>query len=352
MYLSGKTFDSAILLQNGSIGDCLMAIFLAEMLHKSQCVPQVVIVVPRNRSFLTGLITEYPYISLVEVSRRRGWVQLAGLIGPQRLVILQPTPGKIPLKVKILAWVLSRKYGSELFGFEDKGHFCKTLYSRTLDYRTDKLYSENMQHIVRALGAPVLVHTPKLTITPSFEAINECGLHQRRYVVFHLCTSIPGRSFSLKGLRKLLAYVLEKSSEMHVVLSGGTADKSWIEEIRHGVQRQERIRTAIGYSARQIAGLIESAELYVGMDTGITHLACFLHARVIAAAHPGTAANWLPFYCPTAKVLYRLKEDHQVHQDRDYLDTQRRGRLKPFGILPIDAVCESVDEWLTPHANN
>jgi ADP-heptose:LPS heptosyltransferase len=139
---------------------------------------------------------------------------------------------------------------------------------------------------------------------------------------------------------------------MHVVLSGGTADRNWIEEIQSGMQRQERIGMAIGYSAQQIAGLIKSAELYLGMDTGITHLACFLRARVIAVAHPGTAANWLPFYCPTAKVLYRLKEEHQVRQDRHYLDTQRRGRIKPFGMVPIDAVCETVDEWLISHANN
>ena len=167
-------------------------------------------------------------------------------------------------------------------------------------------------------------------------------------MVFHPGAFVRKRSFTAQAVREVITYVLDKNPEMHVVLSGSGEDRQWIEEIKNGIQDRDRIMTAIGCSAQEIAALIQSAEFYLGIDTGITHLACFLQARVIAAAHRGTATNWLPFYCPTATVLYRLEEEEGVHQDREYLDARRRGRVKPFGMVPMNAICRVLDEFLDP----
>ena len=64
-----------------------------------------------------------------------------------------------------------------------------------------------------------------------------------------------------------------------------TAEGNWIEEIRDGIREKERIVNAIGCSAQQIAAFIQSGQLFIGTDSGITHLACFLRASVIVAAH-------------------------------------------------------------------
>jgi ADP-heptose:LPS heptosyltransferase len=343
-----KKFQSAVLFQNGAIGDFLMAIFLAELLQKSGYVDHITIVVPRNLNFLKGLIGTYPYISAIEVSRRRGWAQLLKIIRQRCLVIVQPTLGEIPLRAKILGWAISRSCGSEFIGFQDKSPVCKALYSKTLVYETDQLYSENIQNIVRALGAPVPVHVPQLTLTPCLEHVKEFGLYQRRYMVFHPGAFVRKRSFTAQSVREVITYVLDKNPEMQVVLCGSGEDRQSIEKIKNGMYDRDRIMTAIGCSAQEIAALIKFADLYLGIDTGITHLACFLRARVIVAAHRGTATNWLPFYCPTATVLYRLEEEEGVHQDREYLDTRRRGRVKPFGMVPINAICGALDEILAP----
>jgi ADP-heptose:LPS heptosyltransferase len=119
-----------------------------------------------------------------------------------------------------------------------------------------------------------------------------------------------------------------------------------MEEVQSEIHMDGRIIIAAGCSLDQVGALIQSADLYLGIDNGITHLACFLRARVIVAAHSGTAVNWLPFYCPTATVLYRLEEDEEVHQSREYLHAQRRGRVKPFGAVPPEAICAALDECL------
>jgi ADP-heptose:LPS heptosyltransferase len=342
MKMLTKRFKSAILFQNGAVGDFLMSIFLAELLQKSGYVDQVTVVVPRNLNFLQGLIGAYPYISAIEVSRRGGWAQVLKMLRRRCLVIVQPTFGKIPLRVKILGWLISRSYGSEFIGFQDKSRVCKALYSKTLAYNTDQLYSETMRDIVRGLGAPVLVKIPDLKIAPSVECIKTAGLHHRPYVVFHPGAGLPKRSFTVQAAQEVIEHVLKRNSEMHVVLSGSPTEGKLIEEIKIGIQKKERIVNAIGCSAQEIAAFIRCAQFFIGTDSGITHLACFLGARVIVAAHCGTV-NWLPFYCQCATVLYRLQEEQEVHESREYLDKQRRGRVKPLGEVPAHAICASID---------
>jgi ADP-heptose:LPS heptosyltransferase len=259
------------------------------------------------------------------------------------VVVIQPTLGKIPFRIKLLGWLISRTYGSEFVGFQDRGLLCKSLYSKTLVYNTDRLYSENIHNIVRALGAPVLVQVPTLKIIPDFKLIHAFGLDQRRYMVFHPGASVLKRAFTVQAAQEVIEHVLKRNSEMHVVLSGGVAERKFIEEIKNGLRLKERIVAAIGCSAQEIAALIKSSEFYLGIDTGITHLACFLRARVIVVAHSGTANNWLPFYCSNATVIYRLEEESAVHESREYFDAKRRGRLKPLGTVPTHAICAVVD---------
>jgi hypothetical protein len=45
-------------------------------------------------------------------------------------------------------------------------------------------------------------------------------------------------------------------------------------------------------------------------------------------------------------VLYRLEEEEEVHQDKEYLDARRRGRVKPFGMVPMNAICAVLEECL------
>jgi ADP-heptose:LPS heptosyltransferase len=343
--LPANKLKTAILFQNGSIGDFLMFIFLAELLQKSGYVDHITIVVPRNVEFLTGLLGAYPYISAIEVSRHGGLGRLLKRLAQARVIVIHPTVGGVPVRWKLLGWCISRLCGAEFVGFQDKGPFCQALYSKTLVYKTDRLYTETIQDIVREFGIPILVHVPDLKIIPDCGPVQAAGLDRRPYIVFHPGASAPTRSFSVRAARQVIDHVLRRDSETHVVLSASDTEGRWIEEIRNGLQKRERIIKAVGCSAQEIAGFIQSAQVFVGTDSGITHLACFLRAPVIVAAHHGTA-NWLPFYCPTATVLYRLEEESAVHQSREYLDAKRCGRLKPFGAVPVDAVCAALDESL------
>jgi len=341
----------AVVFHNGAIGDFLMCVYLAELLRISGYVDSVIIAVPRNFDFLKGLIGAYPFISAVQVSRHGGLGQLLKVAKRVRLIVLHPTVGHIPLRLKLLGWCFSRFCGAEFVGFQDQGPLCRILYTRALTYNTNQLFIESIHEIIRTLGARIPVQPPALKIVPDFRLVREHGLSPRQYLVFHPGASAAKRSFNLRAAREVIQYVLERNPAMRLVLSGSVAERNWIEEIRNGIPGKERVVSAIGCSAQELAAFIQSTQLFIGTDSGITHLACFLRVPVIVAAHHGTA-NWLPFYCPTATVLYRLEEESAVHQSREYLDAKRRGRLKPFGAVPVDAVCAAIDESLDsqPHS--
>lgn len=341
------TCTRAVVFHNGAIGDFLMLVYLAELLRMSGYVDHVIIVAPRNLSFLQGLIGAYPYISTVEASRRGGMRQLLKMVGRHvKFLIIQPTVGKIPIRIKLVGWCISRFYGSQFVGFQDQGPLCRTVYTKVLNYNTNQLYSESIQDMVRAIGAPVLVQTPALKIVSDFKLVQGYGLSRKPYVVFHPGASAPRRSFSIQSTREIIKYVLQRNRDFYVVLSGSGAEAKWIEEIRNGIKEKERVVPATDCSAQELAAFIQSARVFVGTDSGITHLACFLRAPVVVAAHCGTA-NWLPFYCPTATILYRLEEEEEVHNSREYLDMRRRGRLKPFGVVPVGAICAAIDRFVS-----
>lgn len=333
----------AVLFGSGSIGDFLMFIYLSEMLMRSGSLERITMLVPRNARFLSGLLHEYPYISLAEVSRFKGWGRFCTMLGRPNLVILHPTLGRIPLRVKILAWLLSRTEGSELIGFQDAGPLC-SLYSKTLSYTTDKPYIDTVRDLARAAGSDADRQPPRLRFSPCPDVLETHGLLGKKYVVFHPGASNPRRMFTIDAGAELVAFIRKEYPEMYVVLSGGADESECIRDIMEKAG-QERVVVAVGTSAKDLASLIQGARLFIGTDTGITHLACFLGAKVLQAAHHGTA-NWLTFYAQRATVLYRLANEEETHTGEEYLQKHAKGVLRPFGAVPVIEVCRLLGNIL------
>ncbi|MEI7720138.1 MAG: glycosyltransferase family 9 protein [bacterium] len=337
----------ALLFQNGSIGDFLMFVWLAEQLHTSGEFATIAIVVPRGADFLRGFLGEYPYITVLEVSRSqflaafRFWRQTCAQKTPV-VAIIHPTPGRIPLFVKLFAWLLTRGRGSVLVGFQDAGPLCKTLYTNVLAYNTEQSYDDTVRDIVRACGVSPTPTPPRLAFVSRAGVFEKYSVQEKNYLVFHPGASVQKRSFSVAAAGACVSHMLSRS-DLKVVLSGGPSERAYLEEIVATVPDDERGRVvlAVGASAQDVSTLLVGAKLFIGTDTGITHLTCFLGTKTIVAAHHGTA-NWLPFYAPNATVLYRFAEDTEAHKGIEYLEARRGGRLKPFADVPTPAILEAI----------
>ncbi|KKW37466.1 MAG: hypothetical protein UY86_C0008G0023 [Candidatus Adlerbacteria bacterium GW2011_GWB1_54_7] len=257
-----------IFFHSGSVGDFLMYLFLAELFYRANPVVRISIVMPRNTSFLRGFLGSYPYVSILEISKWKPWRLLPLFFRSKSItVIINPTVGRIPLRAKLLGWFLSRR-GGTLVGFKDKGPLCG-LYSKLLFYDIHKPYHETLIDIVRAFGIEPPLFTPRLAIQSDSDELAERGLKPHRYVVIHPGALAPERSFSPDAVLAMAEAIRVKKPDMDIVVSGGPGDKKLLEEIK---TRDPRVILAMALPALQISAIIKEARLYIGVDTGISHL--------------------------------------------------------------------------------
>jgi ADP-heptose:LPS heptosyltransferase len=84
---------------------------------------------------------------------------------------------------------------------------------------------------------------------------------------------------------------------------------------------------AAGLPAAVLVGLLQDAQGYVGVDCGITHIACHLDIPAVVIGHVANIA-WMPYYGPHTRVILGAasKED-------PYAATRE---------LPISAIIETL----------
>jgi len=339
-----KSYKQALFFQSGSIGDFLMSVYFAENLHESGVAKEVVIFLPRNGKFLSGFVESYPYIRVVEFSRIMALFVLLRYISFRSLVFLQPTLGKLPLRLKFFAWAMSRLPGSVLIGFQDAGPFCKALYSVMLEYDTGKPFLETIKTALRALSIQK-ISEPGLKVSEDKKVFEKLNV-KKPYIFFHPLGFTEKRSFGKDDAAHFIRAILEKHSEWNIIISGSESERQKFEDIAKLSGWESQVIFATGLSVKELASLILGAKLYVGVDTGITHLASLLGALVLCVAHNGTI-HWLPFYGARTQVLYRFREDEEAHEGIEYLEKHRSADIKPFGKVPEDAVEKTVFKMLS-----
>lgn len=330
-----KKFKKAILFQNAGIGDFLMALFLAEQLKEYGIAEKVCIVVHKGSKFLQGFIGEYPYVSILEVSpwRPASLLSLLALFGRGNLVILPPTIGQFQLKIKLLAWLICKPAGA-LIGFQDDGPLCRALYSKVIPYNIEKCFDASVHDILLALGTTVSGKPPRLHIHTAIDTVGRFGLLGKRYVFLHPRGASDRRRLNTEEIRMLVDFILATDPERRVLMSGAENERQAIEDATKSSNDPQRVSAVIGASPEELVALIESAEIFVGMDTGITHLACFLGKKALVIAKNATA-NWLPYYNKNATIMYRFQEDEKSQTSEEYMWTHQKGRLRPFKDVPI-----------------
>jgi heptosyltransferase-3 len=116
------------------------------------------------------------------------------------------------------------------------------------------------------------------------------------YAVLHQHPQWTYKQWTVEGWVEIGLY--HRKLGLKVVLSGGPAQ----DEIDYvtNIQRQlpeDTINLAGQVSLAQLAHIIAQAKLYIGPDTGITHLAAATGVPVIALYGPTNPVKWAPWPC-------------------------------------------------------
>ncbi|ALA60030.1 glycosyltransferase family 9 protein [Nitrospira moscoviensis] len=139
--------------------------------------------------------------------------------------------------------------------------------------------------------SPFQLILPRAIQEAAFTYLQQRGLERgQRYIVCH-----PGSGSSHKCVASdTMALVIERLSEQGClpVIVGGPADQATV--LRLVARLSARLPVIQGQSLSTIAGVLAGARLFVGHDSGLTHLAAALGIPTVAIFGPTDPAQWAP----------------------------------------------------------
>jgi len=140
------------------------------------------------------------------------------------------------------------------------------------------------------------------------ELLAQHGVHAPYLVVNPAGGRNPGMVMDVKrwppeNFAALADRLAAQIGARHIVLLGGPDDAPILEAVR-GQMRTATLTLAGKLTFPQIAALARLSHLYIGNDTGLTHLAAAAGARTVMILGPSDPARYAPF-SPTSIALWK-----------------------------------------------
>ena len=298
-----KTYNNIIFFSNGSIGDFLMTLSFLERVHDVAGDASCVVIVPRMGAFLSDLASSYPYISIYEISKQNPvhFFVLVFKFFQKNLVVTHHTYSRLPSLVKKTARFFALRKGSLFAGFKDMGSMKG--YDVIVSFDSKVSYPENMNTLLRECGLGDTLETEQRLVYRKQESVlNELGLGENEYFVFHPFAASAG-SLPIDRYSIILNALIKEFPQIVIVITGAGGDVEKVHHILEHVHNKERVRVAMDMGALELLTLVDGGSMYIGVDTGVTHIASFLHKKSVVIGHQASP-SWLPTYNENACILY------------------------------------------------
>ena len=282
----------------GQIGDALMNLAALREILEYAPNTTVTYLARRNAPVIKDLASALPRVSVVSPRGALAPLQLLGYLFRRSLVVVPPTAGHVQTSLKLYT-ILLRLCGNTVVGFRDVGSWQS--YTNVIEHDVTEFYLESLRRLsadaglkTESRGTPPQLALP--THIPKSIALPE------KYLAIHPFPTLPSKTFPLRRWRSLITTWTEQFPEYSFVITGSKENAEAAKEMARGMPRTT---VAIGLPILEVAGIIQKSALYLGVDTGITHLAGVLgHKSVVFAQR--SSPTWLPYYNSNAKVLLNL----------------------------------------------
>ncbi|MEE8638178.1 MAG: glycosyltransferase family 9 protein [Candidatus Margulisiibacteriota bacterium] len=189
----------------------------------------------------------------------------------------------------------------------DKG---KVLYSWLYNFPIFQRFSswaihevEHNFELLKPLGIK-MTNTPKLRIYPGKEAVSkgiklieENGLKGKKLIMVNIGTGGGNKPWNIENFKELIR-ILSNKYNTKIILLGGPKEKAIAETILPEMKHQ--ILNLVGLPLEILIGLLSQMHLYIGNDTGPTHMAVALQVPsiVLYIAKYQKPGRWAPWATP------------------------------------------------------
>lgn len=292
----------------GPLGDTLMALALYDDLLTLVPDATLLILTRRNAAMITALASEYPGIEVREIPRGFAALSFFARILFKRgstLLTLGLVSVGYSCPLRAFFWALKCIPGNRLIGFHDP------LFDVTLDFDISKLMIENLRRLLpyAVPGSLPVVRQPQVRLCEDIPA--HFQYEKGKYIVLHLFgVSIP-HTLPPERWRRIFARLRAAYPAYPLILTGTKSQQQSINEVANGM---EGVHTRTDFSLSGLAYVIDNAALYIGIDTGVTHMAGLLQQKSLVIRHCSDP-TWLPTYNKNARILLnssRCTEDEPM----------------------------------------
>jgi len=340
--------ENIFFMLNGSIGDFLMAVFLMENFHLNNAGMRLHVITPRNKKVFQelGIEESHPYINVIEANAG----SISGLFNSASLVkyafqknhFIAPSTREVaPLSVKIIGKALTLLRGGIFAGFDDGEGAKINMCNKLVSFEKTTPYHELLKRFIPALGFKIMKDKPDFSCTGGEGAIGKHGLVNDSYVIIHPFGATGGRSYLGDELVHLLMIASESFSGP-IVITGSFQDKEKAEEAERKIN-SNNIKNLCGITLGDTCAIISGAKFYIGVDTGITHLASLLRKKSLVLAKNGNPL-WLPYYNENANITYSVKNcAHNIHEGKEHL-FECGGGERLSGEIPPAVIEKKIKE--------
>lgn len=194
-------------------------------------------------------------------------------------------------RARIYAWAASRKhYGTYS---ETDSFIFKKMMLKTVMFDNQSIHTVEMN-----LKICELINIPKKekVIPPKKLNNNKIFKIEKPYIVVHPYPKFVYKSWVVREWQEILKELTQNG--LNVVISGGP-DKEEIEYCEKLVISPNIKNWSGKYSLADMTELIHHAELFIGVDTSVTHMAAATGVKVFAIYGPTNPVKWAPWpYSP------------------------------------------------------
>lgn len=309
------SLKKVLTIRAASLGDALLGKYFLENIHAIYPDAKCYLLVPMREEMIRELLSQYLWITVIEVNRKKPLSILKALIILWRtdITLTQAvSEGKFPTASKIFARIITKKGG--LIGYFDIWRHTEKIYDILLTTSVTKSILCNEKDALQALDIPISLDKPTLLSNNDEVILKKFNLHKNRYVVLHLFSGSDYRGLSRENMERIagVVSVYVKEESMKLILTGGYSEKDVIAEI---AQLYDAIPVAGETSVEDLINLINFSAKIVSVDTGAAHIASGLKKRLIVLRCYQTKHWWMPeHYSERVTVLTGEKGKNETMQ--------------------------------------
>ncbi len=161
---------------------------------------------------------------------------------------------------------------------------------------------DDSQHAAQQLARPLenlalFLDDPAARVHPSAEdqriARGFLGESEAPLIAIHPGSGSPRKNWPIANWVEVARWLLESTPQSRLLLIGGEADESLIARLQNTLPR-ERIHYALNLPLPHLAAILQRCRLFVGHDSGISHLAAATGTPCVLLFGPTDPAIWAP----------------------------------------------------------